>query len=393
MPPSYFKIPRSIVYGWGAIEELKKLRTKRVGIFTDRTSMEKFGFLQRTKDLLKEAGAEEVQISPNVLKEPTFEDVTKNIEWAREFMPDQIVSLGGGSVIDVAKTVRALLNRPGVGTEHLGRLFEHPKTANNAERLVVIPSTSGTGSEITRLVVLVNPQTGLKELLISEELMSDISIIDPEIPSTMPPSVTANTGFDALSHAMESFVCTTSNDFSEPLALRAIQMIFTNLEKCYKDGGNREAREKVHYASTIAGMAMANSGAGLAHRMDQVGPQFNLAHGLVLAILLPYVMQYNSKESSSKYAEVAKTLGIEGSLNEDLSEALIRRIEELRARLGMPSTLEKAGIKERNLEANLEAASTDAVAGAAIRFHPRKATLEEVKELFRCAYRGDPVTF
>jgi alcohol dehydrogenase class IV len=391
--PSYFKIPKTIVYGRGSIEELKKLRSKRVAVFTDRASMEKLGFLQRTKEFLREGGAEEVQVSPDISREPGFGDVSKCIEWARMLAPDHVVALGGGSVMDVAKTVRVLLNRPGFDIVNLNRVFEFPKTANNVKGLTVIPSTSGTGSEITRLTVLVNPRTGLKELLISEELTADIAIIDPDLPTMMPPGVTANTGFDALSHAMESYVCTNSNDFSEPLALKSIKLIFDNLERCYKNGKDMEAREKVHYASTIAGMAMANSGAGLVHRMDQVGPQFNLPHGLVMAILLPYVMRYNSKECADKYAEIAKVLGISEPTKELMSESLARKTEELRSYLNMPPNLEKAGIGEADLVKNVEAASIDAIAGQATRFHPRKATLEEVKRLFWCSFRGDEVAF
>lgn len=393
MQSACFKVPKCIVYGWGSLEELKKMRARRVAIFTDRASMERFGFLQKATKLLMEGGASEVKVAVDVAKEPTIEDVSRNLEWAKKFTPDTIVALGGGSVIDVAKTVRSLLDRPQISVSQVTRLFEFPATERKVENLVAIPSTSGTGSEATPFVVFVDPELKLKRILVSDELMPDLAIVDPEIPSTMPSSVTANTGFDVLSHAVESYVCTSSNDFTEPLALRAAQLIFRYLERAFKDGKDKEAREKVHYASTFGGIAIANSAGGLAHRMDQIGPQFNIPHGLVLGILFPYVMQYNAKVCAPKYAEIARALEIKEDSDAKLCEALIQKTAELRDRLNMPSTLEKAGIKESELKTKVGILSKDALAGLSAKFNPRKLKLDEVEKVFWCAYKGEPVKF
>jgi alcohol dehydrogenase class IV len=393
MQSNYFKVPRNIVYGWGSLEDLGKLKAKRVAVFTDKASMEKFGFLQKTTKLLREAGVEEVDTAFDIAKEPTVEDVRRNLEWAKRFAPDTIVALGGGSVIDVAKTVRALLDRPSVSVDCVARLFDFPREENKIENFVAIPSTSGTGSEATPFVVFVDPKLKLKRVLVSDELMPDVAIVDPEIPSTMPPNITANTGFDVLTHAIESYVCTASNDFTEPLALRSTQMIFDYLERCYRDGSDKEAREKVHYASTFGGIAIANSAGGLAHRMDQIGPQFDLPHGLVLGILFPYVMQYNAKVCATEYAEIAKVVGVEGSTEDRLCQGLIQKTAEFGEKLGMPPTLEKAGVKESELRANVVMLSRDALAGLSAKFNPRELVFEEVERVFWCAFKGEPVTF
>ncbi|HJX24165.1 MAG TPA: iron-containing alcohol dehydrogenase, partial [Candidatus Bathyarchaeia archaeon] len=258
-----FHTPREIVYGWGALEHLRKMRARRAAVFTDRQPMEKYGFLKRAREYMEENGAV-IGISPDISSEPTSEDISKGLKWAQEFNPDFIVALGGGSVIDVSKTIRSMLDRPTFDFGELTRLFDFPRNEEKVRPLVAVPTTSGTGSEVTPYVVFVDPHLRLKRVLVSEELMPDTAIVDPEVSSTMPPSITANTGFDALSHGLESYVCTTSNDFSEPLALKAIQLVFENLERSYKDGTDRNAREKVHYASTLAGIAIANSAGGLA---------------------------------------------------------------------------------------------------------------------------------
>ncbi|MHA1862088.1 MAG: iron-containing alcohol dehydrogenase, partial [Candidatus Ranarchaeia archaeon] len=335
----------------------------------------------------------EVKCFANIAMEPSFSLIKQTVEGLREFMPDTIVALGGGSVIDTAKTLRVLVNHPGTKIEEISRKLESPQKDALVRTLIAIPSTSGTGSEVTPFAVVIDDSINMKQVLISSALMPDVALLDPRVPSTMPPHVTADTGFDALSHAIESYVCTAADNFTSPYAIQATHLILENLGRCFLDGKNLETRGALHVASTLAGIAIANSAAGLAHRMDQIGPKFGLSHGRTLAILLPYVMQYNSKVCMERYACLARSVGLDGSTSRSLVEKLIKKINRLRTMLKIPNTLAEAGISSKEFESVVDDLCKDAVSGLSAEFNPRRLSVEDVKKVFRYAYVGKEVDF
>lgn len=279
-----------IIFGWGCLDQLTNLAFPRVAVVTDRTSMEPLGFLERALTYLKQAGAK-TEVLPSVEGEPELGTVLSRLDAVRAFAPDAIVALGGGSVIDVAKALRILYDHPNAHIEDYLTWFDLPWTERRT-KLVAIPSTSGTGSETTIVAVFTDPKQKVKRLMMSRDLQADIAIVDPEIPSHMPPKLTAWTGMDCLAQAIESLVTTWATPFTQAMGLQAIRLAFENLRSACRES-TRESRERMHYASTISALSMTNSNAGLGHAMDQVGPQFNLHHGLTVAILLPYTIEFN----------------------------------------------------------------------------------------------------
>jgi acetaldehyde dehydrogenase/alcohol dehydrogenase len=275
--------------------------------------------------------------------------------------------------------------------QDLLRPFNLPKTCKS--RLIAIPSTSGTGSEVTRVSMMINSETRLKQPIISYDLIPEIAIIDPQITLTMPKSVTSNSGFDALTHAIESYNCKMASEFTKALAVRSIQLIFKYLPIAYLDGDNKEAREKMHLAATLSGLAIGNSAVALTHSMDQIGPIFNIPHGRVLATLLPYIIQYNSKVSENEYAEIAQCIGIKSRNNRDSVNELIKGIKNLAKQLAMPITISELGINKEDLEGKIDLMISEVSKAFATQQNPRIPTSEEIRKIFAYAYDGVEIDF
>ncbi|MEM3452749.1 MAG: iron-containing alcohol dehydrogenase [Candidatus Hadarchaeum sp.] len=322
-------------------------------------------------------------------REPTIDEIYLGAKSLLEFQPDLIIALGGGSVIDAAKAMWILYEYPTIDREKIFIPFAIPPLRNKA-RLVAIPSTSGTGSETSCAAVFIEPNKKTKHLILSREIIPDLAILDPEIPMTMPPRITASSGMDALRHALESYVFTLSNDFSEAAALKAIKLIFENLERAYKNGKDQTAREKMHYAATLAGIAINNSGTGLAHAMDHIGPQFNIPHGVACAILLPYVMEFNlgSERARKKYAEIARFVGLNGRNEDELSKGLIEEVRRLQSALNLPVTIKAAGVTEEEFFSVLELMVKHSSENFSAKLNPRASTPSDIRELYLKAFHG-----
>ncbi|MGL4483535.1 MAG: iron-containing alcohol dehydrogenase, partial [Anaerovoracaceae bacterium] len=296
-----FTLPRDIYYGNGTLEELKNLDGKKAFLVVGGGSMKKFGFLDRAVAYLEEAGMK-VELFENVEPDPSVETVMKGAEAMRAFQPDWIISMGGGSPIDAAKAMWAFYEYPETTFESLITPFSFPKLRQKA-RFAAIPSTSGTATEVTAFSVITNYQTGVKYPLADYNITPDIAIVDPEVAETMPPKLIAHTGMDALTHATEAYVSTLNSDFTDPLAIKAIQMVFDNIEAAYK--GDKAAKEKMHYAQCMAGMAFTNALLGIVHSMaHKTGAVFttgHIPHGCANAMYLPFVIQYNQPEAEARY--------------------------------------------------------------------------------------------
>ncbi|MCL1940141.1 MAG: iron-containing alcohol dehydrogenase [Desulfovibrionaceae bacterium] len=386
-----FTLPRDIYYGKGSLETLKTLRGKRAIVVVGGGSMKRFGFLDKTVDYLKEAGME-VRLFENVEPDPSVETVMKGAQAMREFNPDWIVSIGGGSPIDAAKAMWVFYEYPETTFEQLIIPFSFPELRIKA-RFAAIPSTSGTATEVTAFSVITDYQKGIKYPLADFNITPDIAILDPAIAETMPGTLTAHTGMDALAHAIEAYVSTLNGPFTDPLALKAIAMVFENLYGSYS--GDTAARENMHYAQCLAGMAFSNALLGIVHSMaHKTGAAFStghIPHGCANAIYLPYVIQYNAACAAKRYAEIARYIGIEGKDDNDVTGKFIARIREMNKKLEIPATLQEFGIKEAEFREKLAAIAANAVGDACTGSNPRPITPKQMEELLTCVYYGNEV--
>ncbi|MGL4982374.1 MAG: iron-containing alcohol dehydrogenase, partial [Treponemataceae bacterium] len=258
-----FTLPRDLYYGEGSLEYLKTIKGKKAIVVLGGGSMKKFGFVDKTLAYLKEAGIE-TKLFENVEPDPSVETVMAGAKAMQEFQPDWIISMGGGSPIDAAKAMWVFYEYPNTKFEDLITPFSFP-TLRTKAKFLAIPSTSGTATEVTAFSVITDYSTGVKYPLADYNITPDVAIIDPELAQTMPQSLTAHTGMDALTHAFEAYVSTLNSDFTDPLALQAIKMVFEYLPASYK--GDKKAREKMHYAQCLAGMAFTNALLGIVHSM------------------------------------------------------------------------------------------------------------------------------
>ena len=379
-----FRIPHTIIHGDDALTHLSKLEGKRATIVTGGNSMRKFGFLDEAKAQLEKGGME-VQIIDGVEPDPSIKTCIEGGAKMAEFQPDWIIALGGGSPMDAAKIMWVYYEYPGYDFMELVK-FNFPKLRTKA-RLIGIPSTSGTASEITAFSVITDTDNNIKYPLVSPDLVPDIALLDSRIPSKMPPLITAQTGMDVMTHAVEAYVSTAADDFTDPLALHAIQFDFEYLETAYQEPDNIKARDKVHNASTMAGMSFTNCSLGIVHSMaHKIGGEFHLTHGEANAILLPYIIQYN-KKATQKYAQLEGILGIEN---------LERAIWNLNKRLGLSKTIKdglNTVIPEDKFLAVLDRMSERALEDACTLTNPRKPTVEDIKKIYEAAYYGKDVNF
>ena len=387
---SRFTLPRDIYFGKNSLETLKGIKGKKAIIVIGGGSMKRFGFLQRTEAYLKEAGLE-VEVFEGVEPDPSVETVMKGAEAMRNFQPDWIVSIGGGSPIDAAKAMWVFYEHPETTFDDIKDPFTIPELRNKA-RFIAIPSTSGTATEVTAFSVITDYTSKIKYPLADFEITPDIAIVDPDLALTMPKELTAHTGMDALTHATEAYVAALRSDFSDPLAIKAIQLIKDNLVNSYN--GNEAARDKMHIAQCLAGMAFSNALLGIVHSMaHKTGPTFKISHGCANAIYLPYVIDFNKTVCMDRYAEIARCIGLEGNTEEELTQAYIDMIKQFNHELNIPLNLKDFGLDKVLFDENLDKISENAVKDACTGSNPRPTSKEEFARLFTCIYEGETVNF
>lgn len=390
-----FTLPRDIYFGKGTLDELKHLSGKKAIIVVGGGSMKRFGFLDRVVENLKEAGIE-TKLFEGVEPDPSVETVMKGAEVMREFEPDWIVAMGGGSPIDAAKAMWAFYEYPDTKFEDLITPFAFP-TLRQKAKFLAIPSTSGTATEVTAFSVITDYQKGIKYPLADFNITPDIAIVDPDLAETMPAKLTAHTGMDALTHAIEAYVSTLNSPFTDPLALKAIEMVFTYLPDSYN--GDMKAREQMHYAQCLAGMAFSNALLGIVHSMaHKTGAAFStghIPHGCANAIYLPYVIQYNAKDATAmkRYADIARAVGLTGATDAELVDALIAKIDAYNVKLNIPKTLKEFGVDEKEFNEKLPKIAELAVGDACTGSNPRAITPAEMEKLLSCTYYGKKVDF
>ena len=411
----WFKIPEKIYFEAGSIAYLEKMPDiERAFIVTDQ-GMVKLGYVDKILyHLRKREKHVHCEIFDEVESDPSFETVNKGLEMMRNFKPDVIIALGGGSPIDAAKGMWLFYEHPDADPEGLKlkfmdirkRTYKFPKLGQKA-KMVAIPTTSGTGSEVTSFAVLTDKVNNKKYPLADYELTPDVAIVDPELVLSLPKTVTADTGMDVLTHALEAYVSNMASDFTDGLSEKASELVVNYLPKAYTDGANDTiAREKMHNASTIAGMSFTNAFLGVCHSLaHKIGAEFHLAHGRINAILLPYVIRYNATMptkfvsfpkyeyfiADQKYAQMAKKLGLKADTVEEGVSSLIEKVKELNEFLGIPKSFKEAGIDEAEFMAKIDMLADRAFEDQCTTANPRVPLVSELKQILIDSYYGNEI--
>ena len=409
----WIKIPEKIYFQPGSVQYLSKMPDiSRAFIVTDKT-MVKFGYINKVLYHLREREGRNYvhsEIFDEVQPDPTVQTVREGVDALNTFKPDVIIALGGGSVIDAAKAMWLFYEHPETDFADLRmkfmdirkRVFKYPPLGEKA-KLVAIPTTSGTGSEVTSFTVITDPDNDTKYPLADYELTPDVAIIDSDFVQTLPPGVTADTGLDVLTHAIEAYVSVMASDYTDGLAMKAIQLCFEYLPRAYRNSEDKIAREKMHNASCIAGLAFTNAFLGINHSLaHKLGGEFHIPHGRANAILLPHVIKYNSFQPSKfnpfpkyehyiadkKYSEIVKYLGVNCSDNQNKIECLIEKIINLCKEINMPLSIKDCGIKEEEFMSVVYELADKAFEDQCTTANPRMPLVEELKDIYINAYYG-----
>lgn len=412
----WHKLPSSIYFRRGslpiALEELSD--KKRALIVTDKFLFNQ-GYCNATLNILKAQGLE-TDVFYEVEADPTLAIVRQGAKVATSFQPDVIIALGGGSPMDAAKMIWVMYEHPDVDFAELAlrfmdirkRIYKFPKMGSKA-MMVAIPTTSGTGSEVTPFAVVTDEQTGKKYPIADYQLTPNMAIVDPDLVMNMPKSLTAFGGIDAVTHALEAYVSVMANEYSDGQALQALALLCHSLPDAYQLGAASPiAREKVHNGATIAGIAFANAFLGICHSMaHQLGAQFHLAHGLANALLISNVIRFNATDLPTKqtafsqydrpkalcrYAAIADHLGLGGTSDRDKVEKLLEKIDELKQTLGIPASIQAAGVNEADFLTKVDELAEDAFDDQCTGANPRYPLISELKQLLLDSYYGRAFT-
>ncbi|PLT31946.1 iron-containing alcohol dehydrogenase [Bacillus sp. V5-8f] len=385
-----FTIPRDVYFGEGSLEVLKSLEGKRATIVIGGQSIKKSGYLDKIESHLREAGIE-TQLIEGVENDPSIKTAQNGGKKMEEFQPDWIIAAGGGSPLDAAKLMWIFYENPELPFDQIKAPNVLP-TLRKKARFIAISTTSGTGSDVSPFSVITDYDKGVKYPVFGYEITPDIAIIDPELTYSMPASIVAYTGMDALTHGIEAYVSTAHNSFTDPLAMQSIRQVVENIEK--SAAGDKAARAEMHYAQAIAGMAFSNGFLGIVHSLShKSGAIFKIPHGTANALYLPYVIDYNRKAESSRYADIARMLGLDGSTDDELIDSLTELIRRLNKSLSLPLTLKEFGVDEAEFHKHLDQMAEGAVEDPCTPSNPRQVSVEDMKKIYIAAYNGDQINF
>ena len=402
-----FTLPRDVYHGKGALEALKTFQGKKAIVCVGGGSMKKFGFLDKVVSYLEEAGLE-VKVFEGIEPDPSVTTVMKGAAVMAEYEPDWIVAIGGGSPIDAAKAMWIKYEYPEITFEEMCKVFGIPSLRQKA-RFCAISSTSGTATEVTAFSVITDYDKGIKYPLADFEITPDVAIVDPELAHTMPPKLVAHTGMDAMTHAIEAYVSTANCDYTDPLALHAIQMIQRDLVGSYN--GDMEKRDSMHNAQCLAGMSFSNALLGIVHSMaHKTGAVFadygaHIIHGAANAMYLPKVIAYNAKDETAKarYGVIADYMKLGGETPDEKVALLIAYLRKMNDDLKIPQCIKNYGadsypteqgfVPEEVFLERLPEIAKNAILDACTGSNPRQPNQEEMEKLFKCCYYDLEVDF
>ena len=402
-----FTLPRDLYHGKGAMEALKTFKGKKAVICVGGGSMKRFGFLDKAEAYLKEAGME-VMVIDGIEPDPSVDTVMAGAEKMLAFQPDWIVAMGGGSPIDAAKAMWVKYEYPEITFEEMCKVFGMPQLRKKAH-FCAISSTSGTATEVTAFSVITDYKKGIKYPLADFEITPDVAIVDPDLAETMPKKLVAHTGMDAMTHAIEAYVSTANCDFTDPLAIHAIEMIQKDLIPSYN--GDMEARDRMHVAQCLAGQAFSNALLGIVHSMaHKTGAIFqdygaHIIHGAANAMYLPKVIAFNAKDPVAKkrYGVIADYMHLGGKDDDEQVALLIAFLRKMNDDLNIPHCIKNYGadsypceqgfVPENVFLERVEDIAKNAILDACTGSNPRQPSQEEMVKLLKCCYYDTEVDF
>lgn len=371
-----FGVKTRIIMGDGMDSLIGQM--KRVFVVTD-SFMAQSGKVDYVTARLDKAKVDYTVFS-DIAGEPDIGMVIAGTAQLVEFDPDTVICLGGGAAIDAAKAIVYFAKKAG---------------SQKKVEFIAIPTTSGTGSEVSRFAVITDKEKGVKYPLVDDSLLPDVALLDAQLVVSAPPSVTADTGIDVFTHAVEAFVSTGRNDFTDACAEKAIKLVNHYLMAAYKNPNDLKARQGMHNASCLAGVAFSNAGLGLNHGMAHaMGARFHIPHGRANGILLPYVMSFNAgcaeqlTPTAKRYAQISRLLRLDSSNVRQSALTMIRTARNFIKKMNMPSTIEAAGVTKEQFEAELDAMAAAAFADSCTASNPKPVTVEDIKEVYRKAFYG-----
>ncbi len=386
----YFVVPE-VVFGEDSLSRLAELKAKSALIVTDKNIV-KLGFVDKVKEQLSQAGIT-ATVFDDVEPDPSLQTVYKGVTLMNKYGPDLVVAVGGGSVIDAAKAMRVQYARPDIKPDEINPFISDLDLGAKC-KLVCVATTSGTGAEATFAVVLTDTVEKRKLSLINRKILPDIAIVDPELARAMPPGITATTGMDALTHAVEGYTCTWKNDFTDGLCIKAIQLVFQYLPRAVKDGNDMEARERMHNAACIAGIGFTNSLTALAHAIGHsLGAVFHTPHGRAVGLFLPYTIEFVGDAREKLWAEIAYCLELEVPKGKKAAYVLAQAIKDLARSIKEPLSIREMGIQSDALNSSLQKLIDNAVVDGSLITSARIPNEKETEKLFHYAYEGKSIDF
>lgn len=372
-----------LVTGENALDYLGTINYTKAVIVTGGQSMFKTGVIDRVKSIMQKDG-KTIAVYSGISKNPTTKQVMEGLEFIRNEQPDCILAVGGGSSIDAAKIMLLFYDFPELNFENVFEKMPELDNLKAKTQFIAVPSTSGTASEVTKVSVITFEEEQFKKAIRTVNIFPNVAILDPTLPATLPAHIAAETGMDALTHALESYINKNGNDFTDALAKEAIEGIIEWLpESCNQ--GTIEAREHIHNYQCMAGMAFANSGLGMVHGVSHAfGGMYNVAHGLANAIILPYSMDYNKKdpEVAAKYAKLSRVLGRD----------VIEMVKEVKKSVGVPQTIAQAGIAEDVFLRDFDKIVDNSMKGSTV-VNPVKVSREDMIKFVKAVYYGNEIDF
>ena len=386
----YFVVPE-VVFGQDALSHLAQLKGKSAFIVTDKNIV-KLGFVDKVKEQLSQAGIQ-ATVFDEVEPDPSLQTVQKGVALINQYKPDLVVAVGGGSVMDAAKAMRVQYERPDIKPEEINPFISDLGLGAKC-KLVCIATTSGSGAEATFAVVLTDTAEQRKLSLINREIVPDIAIVDPEMARAMPPQITADTGMDALTHAVEGYTCTWKNDFTDGLCIEAIQLVFQYLPRAVKDGNDMEARERMHNAGCIAGIGYINALAAMAHAAGHsLGALFHIPHGRAVGLFLPYTIEFIGEAREELWAEIAYAVKLEIPKGEKAATVLAQAIRGLARSINQPLSIKETGISLDSFNKAMEKLIDNVMADGTLIVSARIPNVAETERFLGYTYEGKSIDF